>query len=62
MNSDLKSNWPIWLVASVVFANGLLSVVAMLVVRFKEPAKLFSAPIPFGPADAIWLAHKHKRR
>jgi phosphatidylglycerol lysyltransferase len=44
----LKREWPIWLVAGATFANGLLGILSMLLVRFSERPELFSAPLPFG--------------
>lgn len=46
--STLQRNWPIWLVAGVVFANGLLSIATVLAVRLEDPPDVLSAPMPFG--------------
>jgi phosphatidylglycerol lysyltransferase len=40
--------WPIWLVAGVTLANGLLGIVSVLVVRFHDRPALFNVPLPFG--------------
>lgn len=43
----IKQEWPIWLVAFVTFANGLVSILAILLTRFHQPG-LFGAIFPFG--------------
>ena len=44
----VRQNWPTWLVAGATFANGLLGIVSVLVVRFQEMPALFNVPLPFG--------------
>lgn len=44
----LKADWPIWLVATATLANGLLGVLSVLLIRFRDQPKLLSAPLPFG--------------
>jgi phosphatidylglycerol lysyltransferase len=43
-----RQDWPIWLVAGATFANGLLGIVSVLVVRFQDRPALFNTPLPFG--------------
>jgi phosphatidylglycerol lysyltransferase len=42
-----KQEWPVWLVAFVTFANGLVSILAILLVRFRQP-RVFGVIFPFG--------------
>jgi phosphatidylglycerol lysyltransferase len=46
--ASLQWDWPIWLVASATFVNGLLGIVSILTVRFAAHPKLFSVSLPFG--------------
>ena len=39
--------WPVWLVAFVTLANGVISILAILLTRFHEP-RLFGVILPFG--------------
>jgi hypothetical protein len=43
----LRQNWPIWLVASAAFVNGLLGIASILAVRFAARPQLFSVSLPF---------------
>jgi len=44
----LKRDWPIWLVTLVTFANGLLSILQILLTRFPQHPGLFGFILPFG--------------
>jgi phosphatidylglycerol lysyltransferase len=44
----LKRDWPIWLVTLVTFANGLLSILQTLFIRFPQHPRLFGFILPFG--------------
>ena len=43
-----RQDWPTWLVAGATFANGLLGITSVLVVRFHDRPALFNMPLPFG--------------
>jgi phosphatidylglycerol lysyltransferase len=43
-----RRDWPTWLVAGAIFANGLLGIVSVLVTRFHDRPALFNIPLPFG--------------
>src|SRR5512136_3019768 len=43
-----RQSWPTWLVAGAAFANGLLGILSVLMVRFHDRPALFSTPLPFG--------------
>jgi len=46
--ASIRQNWPTWLVAGATFANGLLGIISVLVVRFHDRPALFNVPLPFG--------------
>lgn len=47
LSSKIRQEWPVWLVSFVTFANGLVSILAILLTRFHEP-RLFGVIFPFG--------------
>jgi phosphatidylglycerol lysyltransferase len=48
MERRFKQDWPIWVVSSITLANGVLSIVSILAVRFQEHPQLFHILLPFG--------------
>ena len=48
MELRFKQDWPIWVVSSITLANGVLSIVSLLAVRFQEHPQLFHILLPFG--------------
>jgi phosphatidylglycerol lysyltransferase len=48
MARRFNHEWPIWLVASVTCANGVMSLASVLVVRFQEQPQLSTLLLPFG--------------
>lgn len=48
MERRFKQDWPIWVVSSITLANGVLSIVSILTVRFQEHPQLFHILLPFG--------------
>lgn len=46
-SSRIRQEWPVWLVAFVTFANGLVSILAILLTRFQE-ARPWGMIFPYG--------------
>jgi len=47
MKERFRQDWPIWLVASITLANGLLSIITVLVIRFQEHPQFLNVFLPF---------------
>lgn len=48
MDSSAKKNWAVWIVASLTFINGFLSVAQILFSRFREPPEFLTRILPYG--------------
>ncbi len=47
-STAFRRDWPTWLVAGATLANGLLGIISVLGVRFRDRPALFNVPLPFG--------------
>jgi phosphatidylglycerol lysyltransferase len=45
---DARRNWPVYVVAGLTLANGLLGIATITLVRWPAEPRLFSVPLPFG--------------